>query len=135
MNLRHAFASSAVFVALATATAPALAAVCNVNGCFAQIQAAAGVVVNDIFKDALMRTADQLPVYGTIINNWPGCVEHVDFAGAGHSNPPYDCDGQYTSVGTTPTVMNANTYLSKVDRQWWQPCRLNNPTVVNNCVV
>src|SRR5512136_827151 len=131
MKLRPALAAPAVLAAIAFAGTDALAATCDVNGCFTQIQAAAGVVVNDIFHDVNNFTADKLPVYGKLINNWPGCTEHVDFAGAGHSNAPYDCPGLYTGDATTPTVMNANTFLGSVDRKWWQPCRLNNPAVVN----
>jgi MYXO-CTERM domain-containing protein len=117
--------------ALALSSSAARAATCQVAACTNEIQAAAGVVVNDIFKDNNGLTAQQLPVFGKLVNNWPGCPEHVDFAGAGHSISPYDCPSQYVGDATTPTVANANTFLSAVDRYWWQPCRLANPTVAD----
>lgn len=131
MNLRPALAATTVLAALALAPGRAQAAVCNQAACTSEILGAAGLVVNEVFKDSLGHDAYSLPVYGKLINNWPGCPERVDFAGAGHSIEPYNCPGQYVGDATTPTVANANTFLSFVDRYWWQPCRLANPTLVD----
>jgi MYXO-CTERM domain-containing protein len=120
-----------VALVLVLSSTHARAATCNFDACSAQIQAAAGVVVNDIFHDANGRSAQQLPVYGTFINPWPGCPERVDFAGAGHDLAPYSCPGQYLGDSTTPTVASAGQYLNTLDRTWWQPCRLANPSTVD----
>lgn len=108
----------------------ARAATCN-PACTTEIQSMAGLVVNDIFKDAQGHAAQELPVYGTLINNWPGCPERVDFIGAGHSIAPYDCPGLYTTDPAAPTVSSANMFLSAVDRYWWQPCRLSDPALTD----
>jgi MYXO-CTERM domain-containing protein len=136
MNLRPALAAFAALAALVVAGADAHAATCQVAACTAAIQAASGLVVNDIFHDANNNTAQNLPVYGTLINNFPQCLpERIDFAGAGQSNPPYNCPGQYGGVGATATAASANTFLSAVDRLWWQPCRLGNGALdANGCV-
>lgn len=131
MTLRPALVATTVLAALSLSPALALAAECNVTACTNEIQAAAGLVVNDLFKDANGHDAFSLPVYGTIVNNWPGCPEHVDFAGAGHSLSPFDCPGQYTGDSTTTTVAAANTFLGAIDRYWWQPCRLADPTLTD----
>ncbi|MFO0618803.1 MAG: putative metal-binding motif-containing protein [Polyangiaceae bacterium] len=124
----------ALVVALTFAAPSALAAPCDVNNCTAQIEAINGVVINDVFTDANGNTAQQLPVYGKLINNWPNCPEHVDFAGAGHSIAPFDCPSQYVTDATSPTVAAGNAFLGAVDRLWWQPCRLADPTLSNGCV-
>ncbi|APR81196.1 internalin, putative [Minicystis rosea] len=126
MKLHHAVVATTVLAAAAATSTDARAATCNVEACTAEIQAAAGLVVNEVFTDSNGHTATQLPVYGKLVNNWPGCPERVDYAGAGHSIPPYDCPGQYVGDATTATVASANVFLSSVDRQWWQPCRLGN---------
>jgi MYXO-CTERM domain-containing protein len=132
MKHRTLLAISAALFGLVFAPQRAVAATCNVTACTEEIQMAAGLVVNDIFKDANGNDAQHLPVYGTIVNNWPGCMlEKVDFAGAGHSIPPYDCPQQYVGDSTSATVANANMFLSAVDRYWWQPCRLANPALVD----
>lgn len=127
MSLRSHLAASVVIAGILVAPT-SLAAVCN-PACDGQIQAAVGLVDNSVFKDAQGHDAQHLPVYGKLVNNWPGCPEHVDFAGAGHSIAPYDCPGQYVGDTTSATVASANQFLSAVDRYWWQPCRLADPTL------
>jgi MYXO-CTERM domain-containing protein len=125
MKLRpFAYAALASALALLAAPSRASAATCNVTACTNEIQAAAGLVVNDVFRDTKGLTYDKLPIFGKVFNNWPGCAQQVDFAGAGHSNAPYDCPGQYVGDVTTPTPANAQSFLGAVDRYWWQPCRL-----------
>jgi MYXO-CTERM domain-containing protein len=139
MNLRFVLPPLAAVVAasLTSTLAHAVTGVCDsaplanptsMQLCTQQIQSSVGIV-NDIFHDANGKDAQNLPVYGKLINNWPGCPERVDFAGAGHSIPPYDCPSQYVGDSTTPTVANANNFLGAVDRYWWQPCRLADPTL------
>jgi putative metal-binding protein len=94
-----------------------------------------GGVVNDIFHDANGLTADQLPVFGQLFNQWPGC-NATGFAGcSGQSFPPYDCPGQYTCTGLPNTFPNAQLHLNALDRLWWHPCRLTNHSIVNGCPV
>lgn len=131
MNLRPALAASACFAAVALVQTGARAAACQVNACTNEILSAAGVVVNDIFRDVNGHDALHLPLYGKIVDNWPGCPEHVDFAGAGHSVAPYNCPGQYTTDSTSATVASANQFLAAVDRYWWQPCRLGDPSLTD----
>lgn len=93
------------------------------EACFKAIQSNGGAVVNDIFKDSNGLTADQLPVFGTLFNNWPGCpTTHLGCAG--QSLPPYDCAGQYQCNNLPNTFANASTYLNALDRLWGQPYRL-----------
>jgi MYXO-CTERM domain-containing protein len=94
-----------------------------------------GGVVNDVFTDANGLTADQLPIFGQLFNNWPGC-NTVSYAGcSGQSLPPYDCPGQYQCTGLPNTFANASVHLNALDRLWWHPCRLTNHSIVNNCPV
>ncbi len=132
-------------LALAAATlflgsgARAATGVCDANppastqACIDAIQTAGGVV-NDIFKDAQGRTATQLPVFGTVFDNWPGC-DTTSWAGcAGVSTAPYDCPGLYgCTAGVTNTIANAQAYMATVDHLWWHPCRLANHALVNGC--
>ncbi|MFT3768251.1 MAG: MopE-related protein [Minicystis sp.] len=144
MKFSSALTASALLAAAAVgATAsPAWAGTCptdptacvctsNPQLCIDAIQSAAGVVVNDIFRDASNHTAQQLPVYGKIVNNWPGCPDRVDYAGAGVSNFPYDCPNNYVGSPSNGTVAEANVFLGAVDHQWWQPCRLADPTLMD----
>lgn len=125
MKLRP-FAYAALVSALLPLAAPsrADAAVCNVTACTNEIQAAAGLVVNDVFRDTKGLTYDKLPIFGKVVNNWPDCPQGIDFAGAGHSIAPYNCPGQYVGDATSPTQANAQAFLGAVDHYWWQPCRL-----------
>ena len=104
----------------------------STQACIAAVQNAGGVV-NDIFRDANGLTGSQLPLFGTLFNNWPGC-DAVDFAGcSGLSLAPYDCPGQYTCTGLADTFANASQYVNGLDRRWWQPCRLSAHTLVGGC--
>jgi hypothetical protein len=123
----------------AAAPRSARASACNANApvstqaCITAIQMSGGVV-NDIFRDANGRTATQLPLYGKFFNNWPNCGGAVDFNGcAGQSNAPYDCPGGYTCSSLPGNFTNGSMYLNALDHLWWQPCRLNNPALVNGC--
>ena len=96
----------------------------------------AGGVVNDIFKDTMGHTADQLPLYGKLFNQWAGCTPYeVNPGCAGTSNPSasppnppsYNCPGNYTCASLGGASATAATFLNKLDHIWWQPCRLANP--------
>ncbi len=125
-------------LSLASAGARAQTGVCDSNppvstqACIDAIQSN-GSVINDIFKDANGLTGQQLPVFGTLFANWPGC-DTTPFAGcAGQSQPPYDCPGQYTCAALAPTIANASAYLNALDRLWWHPCRLANHQMLGAC--
>ena len=139
---------SALFFSLALATsalAPgawASTGVCDSNpptstqACIDAIQNG-GTVVNDIFKDANGLTGPQLPVFGKLYNQWPGC-DGANYAGcAGTSNAPWDCAGAvgaYTCAAPANTFMEASKYASALDRKWWQPCRLTDHSLdINGC--
>lgn len=104
------------------------------QACIDAIQANGGVV-NDIFRDINGLTGDMLPVFGKIINPWPGCPTLNASTCGGQSNPPYDCPGQYTcsTVGTDLATMEM--YLNALDRKWRQPQRITNHDIVNGCPV
>jgi Putative metal-binding motif len=93
-----------------------------------------GTVINDVFKDSNGLTGPQLPVFGTLFNQWPGC-DSTSWAGcAGESQPPYDCPGQYVcNAAVTNTFANASTYVNALDHNWWHPCRLVDHTLTNGC--
>lgn len=102
------------------------------QACIDAIQASGGVV-NDVFKDSNGLTADQLPVFGQLFNQWPGC-DTTSFAGcSGVDTLPYDCPGQYSCAGAANTFANASAYLGTLNHQWWHPCRLSNHTLTNGC--
>lgn len=140
---------AALFFSLAlaaSAVAPAALAstgVCDSNpptstqACIDAIQNG-GTVVNDIFKDANGLTGPQLPVFGKLYNQWPGC-DGANFAGcSGISNDPWTCAGApnaYTCTGQTNTFAHASEYSNDLDRKWWQPCRIadNSHGLVNGC--
>jgi hypothetical protein len=103
--------------------------VCDANppastqACVDAIQANGGAIVNDVFKDTNGLTADQLPVFGTLFNNWPGCsTTHLGCAG--QSLAPFDCPAQYQCNVAANTFANASQYMNALDRLWWQPYRL-----------
>ena len=104
--------------------------------CIAQIQAATGVVVNDVFTDSNGAMADQLPTYGVLFNQWPGC-DFTSFAGcAGYDTPPYDCPGEYSCNGMiTNTFAHASAAMAgPPDHAWWHPCRTSNHDLdANGC--
>jgi MYXO-CTERM domain-containing protein len=113
--------------------------VCDANpptstqACIDAVQMSGGAIVNDVFTDSNGLTADQLPVFGQLFNNWPGC-NTVNFSGcSGQSNAPFDCPGQYTCTGLPGTFANAETHLNALDRLWWHPCRLTNHNLIGNC--
>ena len=108
----------------------------STQSCIAAIQAAGGLV-NDIFRDSLGRPGDQLPVFGTVFNNWPGCDATSHAGCAGSSNPPYDCPSNYTCVpGVANTIANAGMYANALDHLWWHPCRISNHTLdANGCPI
>ncbi|MFO0757073.1 MAG: putative metal-binding motif-containing protein [Byssovorax sp.] len=125
---------------LALGGTPALAStgVCDSNqptstqACIDAIQNG-GSVINDIFKDSNGLTGPQLPVFGTVYNQWPGC-DGTSFAGcSGQSQAPFDCPGQYACNGAPNTIANASTYLNHLDRLWWHPCRLADHSLINGC--
>jgi MYXO-CTERM domain-containing protein len=133
-----AAASLVLAVGLSSGSADAATGVCDSNpptsseACIAAIQAAGGVV-NDIFTDAGGLTGPELPIFGTLFNQWPGCDGTV-FAGCGGlDTAPYDCPGQYTCPTSTNSFSNASTYANALDHQWWHPCRLANHALVNGC--
>src|SRR5258706_10885211 len=86
-----AFASNAI----------ASTGVCDSNpptttaACINAIQASGGVV-NDIFHDKMGRTGQQLPLFGKVVDLYPGC-NTANCAGCnpGTSISPFDCPGQY----------------------------------------
>lgn len=131
--------ASLSLLALATLAAGAHAStgVCDMNpptstdACIAAIQSG-GSVVNDIFTDVNGLTALQLPVFGKLFDQWPGCGSNSAGCG-GQSLPPYDCPGQYQCTQPPNTFANASAYLNALDRLWWQPCRLASHALVNGC--
>lgn len=132
-----ALLSALALLALA-APASASTGVCDSNpptstqACIDAIQNSGGVV-NDIFRDANGRDATQLPVYGQLIDNWPGCSGTTDFdACATVDTAPYDCPGQFTCAGVTNDLATARQYLAAPDHLSWQPCRLIDPTLHDN---
>ncbi len=126
---------------LLPAAARAQTGVCDANppastqACIDAIQNNGGVVVNDIFRDSNGLTGPELPVFGTLFNNWPNCPDVTGWAGcAGVSTAPYDCPPSY---GCDATAVNnfatASQYLNGLDHLWWHPCRLAQPNLVNGC--
>ncbi len=92
-----------------------------------------GTVINDIFKDSNGLPGPELPLFGTVFNQWPGC-DGTNYAGcAGQSVAPFNCPGQYTCGGLPNSLANAGAYLNHLDRLWWQPCRISNHALVNGC--
>ncbi|MFS8069838.1 MAG: hypothetical protein ACMG6S_26025, partial [Byssovorax sp.] len=123
--------ATALTVAVTAPAALAATGVCDSNppttttACIDAIQNG-GTVVNDIFKDVNGLSGQQLPVFGKLYNQWPGC-DGANFAGcAGVSTPPFDCPGQYVCNAVPNTFANAADYLNGLDRKWWQPCRIAN---------
>ncbi len=105
----------------------------STQACIDAVQAAAGIV-NDVFTDSNGLTADQLPVFGQLFNNWPGCTTANHAGCAGQSNPPYDCPGQYACLPNTPnTFANIANQVNALDRLWGHPCRLSDHTLIGNC--
>ncbi|MEP7126046.1 MAG: putative metal-binding motif-containing protein [Byssovorax sp.] len=89
-----------------------------------------GKVVNDIFKDANGLTGPQLPVFGKLFNQWPAACTTTNGGGcAGTSNSPWSCPGQYTCAGLPNTLANAGDFMNALDRKWWQPCRISDPSL------
>lgn len=100
--------------------------------CFSAMQDS-GLVVSDVFRDAVGRAGPDLAVFGRLYNNWPGCAT-VNFATcSGQSNSPWDCPGEFSCTGAAGTFLNASSYANALDRLWWQPCRLLNHFVVDSC--
>ena len=138
MNLRSALAAATALAGvLLTAVSPALAnGPCaqtpdTVKACVDAIQNS-GVVVNDVFKDANGHTGDQLPVYGKLYNQWAGCSPYeVNPGCAGTSTAPYTCPGAYSCASPGGAFTTASTFVNALDHLWWQPCRLADPTLVN----
>jgi MYXO-CTERM domain-containing protein len=131
VDVRRVLVMAALAAVLGPGAARAATGVCDSNppvsteACVAAIQNG-GTVVNDVFKDANGLTADQLPVFGSVFDAWPGC-SYVNFGGcAGQSLAPFDCPGQYQCAAPPATLANAGAYLNALDRLWWQPCRLAN---------
>ena len=129
-----------VLVTAAALPAAAETGICDSNppastqACIDAIQANGGAVINDVFTDANGLTAAELPLFGTFFDTWPGCSSPTAAGGcAGTSFAPYDCPGQYTCSPLANTFANASNYLNALDRQWWQPCRLADPSLVNGC--
>lgn len=123
--------ATALTVAAFAPAALAATGVCDSNppatttACIDAIQNG-GTVVNAIFKDVNGLSGQQLPVFGKLYNQWPGC-DGANFAGcAGVSTPPFDCPGQYVCNAVPNTFANAADYLDGLDRKWWQPCRITN---------
>ncbi len=108
----------------------------STNACIAQIQSAGGLI-NDVFRDKLGRTGDQLPLFGQVFDNWPGCDSTSHAGCAGVSNAPYDCPGNYVcQPGVANTIANAGIYANALDHLWWHPCRLANHTLdANGCPI
>ena len=143
MNLRLALSAAALLatVTVGLSEAPAWAGTaCSLDptqclciphptDCTAVIQNS-GAVVNDIFKDTMGHTADQLPLYGKLFNQWAGCTPYeVNPGCAGTSTAPYTCPGAYSCASVGGAFATAATYLDKLDHVWWQPCRLANPAL------
>lgn len=104
----------------------------NSQACIDAIQNSGGVV-NDIFRDSNGLTADQLPVFGKIVNAWPGCPLLNASTCMGQSLPPFDCPGQYVCANLTPDLATASMYMNTLDRLWMQPLRISNHNIVNGC--
>ncbi len=142
MNHRLTFATAALalLTTVVPATASASTGICDSNppttttACIDAIQNG-GTVVNDIFKDANGLSAQQLPLFGKLFNQWPAICDGANDAGcAGTSNPPYDCPGQYTCTTPVNSFATASQYLNSLDRTWWQPCRITDHSVdANGC--
>ena len=86
------------------------------QACVAAIQALGpGTVVDGVFKDAQGRTGDQLPVYGKLINPFPGCTTGNTI-----------CNGDLTNYQGNPKVNCVNkdrtfsTIASFVDALDWK---------------
>lgn len=130
---------STLGVTLVAPMASAATGVCNATAegpqkCIDAIQNSGGVV-NDVFKDANGLGALELPVFGKLVNAWPGC-DFTNNAGCGGTSlAPYDCPGQYSCASVANTFANAELYLNALDRTWYQPCRILNHDVVNGCPV
>ena len=142
MNHRLTLATAALtlLTALLPGSAQASTGVCDstppasTQACIDAIQNG-GTVINKIFTDANGLTAQQLPLFGKLFNQWPAICDGVNDAGcAGTSNPPYDCPGQYTCISPPNTFATASDYLNSLDRKWWQPCRITDHSLdANGC--
>ena len=127
---RRLLAAAAAIAWLGASDARASTGVCDSNppastdACAAEIQASGGVN-NAIFQDANGRTGDQLPLFGKVVNTYPGCAE-LNCAGCnpGTSTPPYDCPGLYACTAGTCTLATLSTGLNALDHLWGHPCRL-----------
>jgi MYXO-CTERM domain-containing protein len=121
---------------------PGSTGVCDSNppissdACISAIQANGGVV-NDIFRDVNGLTGPELPVFGTLFQQWPACTElqgQTSFAGcSGQSLAPADCAGQYQCTGLVNTFANASSHLNALDRLFWHPMRITDHNYVGNC--
>ena len=150
---RHRVAAALLPLVMAAPRTTLAANVCTANpptttvACLNAVQSN-GQLINDIFRDANGLSADQLPVFGELFENWPGCPDPTSFAGcSGVSSPPYTCPGQYSCSGLANTFANASSQVNTYDRQWWLSCRVADPTLspvgaggalcpdfVNNCI-
>jgi len=139
MIRRIASLLSATSLLLVTPLAWAATGICDLTpenslACITAIQNSGGVV-NDIFKDSNGLTGDQLPVFGKVINAWPGCPNLNISTCGGQSNPPYDCPGQFICDVANTDLATAESYMNTLDRRWMQPLRIPNHDVVNGCPV
>lgn len=79
-------------------------------------------VVNAVFTDKQGRTAEQLPVFGVLYNQWANCPATAFPTCSGTSTPPYDCPGAYTCA-TTTDYASSHDYMAFPDHRWAQPHR------------
>jgi MYXO-CTERM domain-containing protein len=106
----------------------------STQACIDAVQAN-GAVINDIFKDSNGLTGPQLPVFGTLFNNWPNCAtSNVTGCNCGESLAPFDCPGQYSCASSQPPLFNNVAQCANaLDRLWAHPCRLTDHNLINGC--
>ena len=105
----------------------------STQACIDAVQAGAGVF-NEVFTDSNGLTADQLPVFGQLFNNWPGCNTTSSAGCAGLSQAPFDCPGQYVcEAGIGNTFAEVANRVNALDRLWGHPCRITDHTLIGNC--
>ncbi|MBI4705047.1 MAG: putative metal-binding motif-containing protein [Deltaproteobacteria bacterium] len=104
----------------------------STKACIDAIQLNGGVV-NDIYKDANGLTGPELPVFGKLFNNWPGCNTSNAQCNCGKSLPPYNCPGQYSCDSLPNSFDNVANCVNALDRLWGHPYRLTAHSLVGNC--
>ncbi len=100
------------------------------QACVAAIQALGpGTVVDGVFKDAQGRTGDQLPVYGKLINPFPGCTTGNTICNGDLTN--YQANPKVNCVNKDRTFSTIASFVDALDWKYANSIRLHDAHGMN----